>query len=117
MEEKVFSSYFFLIKELDRSELPANWKLEKIEVFIKNLQQNKLIKFFSSVFLKVGILINRFVQFAGSETKQPGRNLSRKLKIVPNNHILWYRKNLSSEGAIKKIVRETFQLVSFNSYN
>ncbi len=64
--------------------------MEKIEVFIKNLQPNELFKFSSSINFKVGILINRFVQFAGSETKQPGRNLSWKLKIVPNYPILRY---------------------------
>jgi hypothetical protein len=44
--------------------------------------------------LKVSILINRFVHFAGSETKEPGRNLRPKLKIVPNYPILRYLMGL-----------------------
>jgi hypothetical protein len=35
---KKYFHHILLIKQLNRSELPANWKLEKIEVFIKNLQ-------------------------------------------------------------------------------
>ncbi len=47
---KKYFHKIFLIKQRNRSELPANWKLEKIEVFIKNQQQNELFSFLEHKF-------------------------------------------------------------------
>jgi hypothetical protein len=47
------------------------------------------------------------VQFAGSETKQPGRNSRPKLKIVPNYPILRYiNKFFVFNFAAKKKVKK-----------
>jgi hypothetical protein len=75
---------FIIFFQLNNSTVPnylpiENWKKSRFLLKISNKM---------STYLKIGILINRFVQFAGSETKQPGRNLSSKSKIVPNYPIL-----------------------------
>jgi hypothetical protein len=92
----------FLIKQRNRSELPANWKIKKLRFLLKITNKTNNYNFFSNVYLKVGILINRSVQFVGSETKQPGRNSRPKLKIVPNySYTVYILKITSKLGTVR----------------